>query len=170
MTARGSTSGAAPRRLPARNLPTGPRATRVARSRKRLRVTTRVLDAVVAVVRIQPAPQTSADGELAACDGRHPLPEGWSPAGALAARVTSGRRAAPEGEVRRPPQKAQHHGVEGRATGRRRLPLTDDLLARPSPLHFDHIDFLGRYACFRPVEAGRRPLPEPSARAVEVVR
>ncbi len=40
----------------------------------------------------------------------------------------------------------------------------DDLLARLSPLRFDHINFLGRYAFFRPQEAGRRPLREPSTR------
>ncbi len=42
------------------------------------------------------------------------------------------------------------------------FPVTDDLLARLSPLQFDHINFLGRYAFFRPQEAGRRPLREPS--------
>ncbi|MFF4833543.1 Tn3 family transposase [Streptomyces sp. NPDC001315] len=42
------------------------------------------------------------------------------------------------------------------------FPGTDDLLARLSPLQFDHINFLGRYAFFRPQEAGRRPLREPS--------
>lgn len=42
------------------------------------------------------------------------------------------------------------------------FPVTDDLLARLSPLQFDHINFLGRYALFRPQEAGRRPLREPS--------
>jgi hypothetical protein len=34
--------------------------------------------------------------------------------------------------------------------------------ARLSPLQFDHINFLGRYAFSRPQEAGRRPLREPS--------
>ncbi|MFG2126134.1 Tn3 family transposase [Streptomyces sp. NPDC048710] len=29
------------------------------------------------------------------------------------------------------------------------LPVTDDLLARLSPLPFDHINFLGRYEVFR---------------------
>ncbi|GAA3904402.1 hypothetical protein GCM10022244_13240 [Streptomyces gulbargensis] len=43
------------------------------------------------------------------------------------------------------------------------FPVTDGLLARLSPLQFDHINFLGRYAFFRPQEAGRRPLREPSA-------
>ncbi|WP_078625105.1 Tn3 family transposase [Streptomyces californicus] len=38
------------------------------------------------------------------------------------------------------------------------FPVTDDLLARLSPLQFDHINFLGRYAFFRPQEPGRRPL------------
>ncbi len=42
------------------------------------------------------------------------------------------------------------------------FPVTDDLLARLSPLQFDHINFLGRYAFFRPQEAGRRPLRAPS--------
>ncbi|MEV8098269.1 hypothetical protein [Kitasatospora sp. NPDC085879] len=42
------------------------------------------------------------------------------------------------------------------------FPVSDDLLARRSPLRFDHIDFLGRYAFFRSEEAGRRPLREPS--------
>ncbi|MEV0742133.1 Tn3 family transposase [Streptomyces sp. NPDC050549] len=42
------------------------------------------------------------------------------------------------------------------------FPVTDDLLARLSPLQFDHINFLGRYAFFRPAEAGRRPLRQPS--------
>lgn len=42
------------------------------------------------------------------------------------------------------------------------FPVTDDLLARLSPLQFDHINFLGRYAFFRPQETGRRPLREPS--------
>ncbi|MGW1520803.1 Tn3 family transposase [Streptomyces sp. NPDC002287] len=43
------------------------------------------------------------------------------------------------------------------------FPVIDDLLARLSPLKFDHINFLGRYAFFRPQEAGRRPLREPSS-------
>ncbi|MFJ7272040.1 Tn3 family transposase [Streptomyces sp. NPDC099050] len=43
------------------------------------------------------------------------------------------------------------------------FPVTDDLLARLSPLQFDHINFLGRYAFLRPPGAGRRPLCEPSA-------
>ena len=42
------------------------------------------------------------------------------------------------------------------------FPVTDDLLARLSPLQFDHINFLGRYVFFRPAEAGRRPLRQPS--------
>ncbi|WP_395298386.1 Tn3 family transposase [Kitasatospora hibisci] len=42
------------------------------------------------------------------------------------------------------------------------FPVTDDLLARLSPFQFDHINFLGSYAFFRPQEAGRRPLREPS--------
>lgn len=43
------------------------------------------------------------------------------------------------------------------------FPVTDDLLARLSPLQFDHINFLGRYAFFRLQEAGLRPLRDPSA-------
>ncbi|MFJ3309557.1 Tn3 family transposase [Streptomyces sp. NPDC086549] len=42
------------------------------------------------------------------------------------------------------------------------FPVTDDLLARLSPLQFDHINFLGRNAFFRPAQAGYRPLREPS--------
>ncbi|WP_107120712.1 Tn3 family transposase [Streptomyces olivochromogenes] len=42
------------------------------------------------------------------------------------------------------------------------FPVTGDLLACLSPLQFDHINFLGRYVFFRPQEAGRRPLREPS--------
>ncbi|MCX5141873.1 Tn3 family transposase [Streptomyces sp. NBC_00338] len=42
------------------------------------------------------------------------------------------------------------------------FPVTDDLLARLSPLQFDHINFLGRYAFFRPQEPGRRPLRDPA--------
>ncbi|MEV0990829.1 Tn3 family transposase [Streptomyces sp. NPDC049949] len=38
------------------------------------------------------------------------------------------------------------------------FPVTDDLLARLSPLQFDHINFLGRYAFFRPQEPGQLPL------------
>ncbi|MFE9574366.1 Tn3 family transposase [Streptomyces sp. NPDC006692] len=43
------------------------------------------------------------------------------------------------------------------------FPVTDDLPARLSPLQFDHINFLGRYAFFRLQEVGQRPLREPSA-------
>ncbi|MYW43739.1 Tn3 family transposase [Streptomyces sp. SID161] len=43
------------------------------------------------------------------------------------------------------------------------FPVTDDILARLSPLQFDHINFLGRYAFFRPRDAGHRPQSEPSA-------
>lgn len=43
------------------------------------------------------------------------------------------------------------------------FPVIDDLLARLSPLQFDHINFLGRYAFFRPQEAGLRPLRDASA-------
>lgn len=34
------------------------------------------------------------------------------------------------------------------------FPVTDDLLARLSPLQYDHIDFLGRYVFTRPCGAG----------------
>lgn len=53
-------------------------------------------------------------------------------------------------------------GPGGQAAGRRRLSVTDDLLASLSPLQFDHINFLGRYVFFRPQVAGHRPLREPS--------
>ncbi|WP_406109865.1 Tn3 family transposase [Kitasatospora purpeofusca] len=39
--------------------------------------------------------------------------------------------------------------------------VTDDLLARISPLQLDRVNFSGRYAFFRPAEAGLRPLREP---------
>ncbi|MEU3991737.1 Tn3 family transposase [Streptomyces platensis] len=42
------------------------------------------------------------------------------------------------------------------------FPVTDDLLARLSPLQFDHINFLGRYSFFRPQEPVRRPLRNPA--------
>ncbi|WP_328765321.1 MULTISPECIES: Tn3 family transposase [unclassified Streptomyces] len=38
------------------------------------------------------------------------------------------------------------------------FPDTGDPLARLSPLQFEHINFLGRYAFFRLQESGRRPL------------
>jgi hypothetical protein len=43
------------------------------------------------------------------------------------------------------------------------FPVTDELFARLSPLQFDHINFLGRYAFFRPAGAGLRPLRNPDA-------
>ncbi|MFE1877151.1 transposase [Streptomyces sp. NPDC059496] len=42
------------------------------------------------------------------------------------------------------------------------FPVTDELLFRLPPLQFDHINFLGRYAFFRPQEPGRRPLRDPA--------
>jgi hypothetical protein len=39
------------------------------------------------------------------------------------------------------------------------FPVTNDLL---SPLQFDHINVLGRYALCHPAGAGRRPLRAPS--------
>ncbi|WP_224284378.1 transposase [Streptomyces sp. LS1784] len=39
--------------------------------------------------------------------------------------------------------------------------VTNDLLAHLSPLQFDLINFLGRYAFLRPQEAGHRPLRAP---------
>jgi hypothetical protein len=39
--------------------------------------------------------------------------------------------------------------------------VTDELLARLSPLQCDHINFLGRYAFTRPAASGLRPLREP---------
>ncbi|MER6917039.1 Tn3 family transposase [Streptomyces sp. NPDC000594] len=50
---------------------------------------------------------------------------------------------------------AKHLAADG-------FPVTDDLLAHLSPPQFDHINFLGRYAFFRPAGAGLRPLREPS--------
>jgi hypothetical protein len=38
------------------------------------------------------------------------------------------------------------------------FPVTDELLARLSPLQYDHIDFLGRYAFTRPAVPERCPL------------
>ena len=43
------------------------------------------------------------------------------------------------------------------------FPVTDELLARPSPLQYDHINFLGRYAFTRPAVPGLRPLRDPHA-------
>ncbi|GGT93142.1 hypothetical protein GCM10010272_42500 [Streptomyces lateritius] len=44
------------------------------------------------------------------------------------------------------------------------FPVTDELLARLSPLQYDHIDFLGRYAFTRrPAVPGRRELRDPHA-------
>lgn len=41
------------------------------------------------------------------------------------------------------------------------FPVTDELLARLSPLQFDHINFLGRYAFTRPPTPGLRQLRDP---------
>jgi TnpA family transposase len=41
------------------------------------------------------------------------------------------------------------------------FPVTDELLARLSPLQYDHINFLGRYAFTRPAAPGLRKLRDP---------
>lgn len=41
------------------------------------------------------------------------------------------------------------------------FPVTDELLARLSPLQYDHINFLGRYAFTRPPVPGLRRLRDP---------
>ncbi|MFE5077423.1 Tn3 family transposase [Streptomyces halstedii] len=41
------------------------------------------------------------------------------------------------------------------------FPVTDELLARLSPLQYDHINFLGRYAFIRPAAPGLRKLRDP---------
>ncbi|KJS62399.1 transposase [Streptomyces rubellomurinus] len=41
------------------------------------------------------------------------------------------------------------------------FPVTDDLLPRLSPIQFDHINFLGRYAFTRIPAPGMRPLGDP---------
>jgi hypothetical protein len=41
------------------------------------------------------------------------------------------------------------------------FPVTDELLARLSPLQYDHINFLGRYAFTRPAAPGLRQLRAP---------
>lgn len=41
------------------------------------------------------------------------------------------------------------------------FPVTDELLARLSPLQYDHINFLGRYAFTRPAAPGLRQLRNP---------
>jgi hypothetical protein len=41
------------------------------------------------------------------------------------------------------------------------FPVTDDLLARLSPLQYDHINFLSRYAFTRPAAPGLRQLRDP---------
>ena len=41
------------------------------------------------------------------------------------------------------------------------FPVTDDLVARLSPLQYDHINFLGRYAFTRHPAPGTRPLHDP---------
>ncbi|WP_190233133.1 hypothetical protein [Streptomyces avicenniae] len=43
------------------------------------------------------------------------------------------------------------------------FPAIDDLLARLSPLRYDHINFLGRYAFTRPSKPGLCPLRDPRA-------
>jgi len=43
------------------------------------------------------------------------------------------------------------------------FPVTDDLVARLSPLQYDHINFLGRYAFTKPPAPGTRPLRDPNA-------
>lgn len=42
------------------------------------------------------------------------------------------------------------------------FPVTEDMLARLSPLQFEHINFLGRYAFARPDQTGLRPLRDPN--------
>ncbi len=44
------------------------------------------------------------------------------------------------------------------------FPVTDDLLTRLSPIQFDHINFLGRYAFTRSSAPGTRPLRDPHTR------
>jgi hypothetical protein len=41
------------------------------------------------------------------------------------------------------------------------FPVTDELLARLSPLQYDHINFLGRYAFSQPPAPGLRQLRDP---------
>ncbi|ASN23378.1 hypothetical protein LK07_04310 [Streptomyces pluripotens] len=41
------------------------------------------------------------------------------------------------------------------------FPVTDELLARLSPLQYDHINLLGRYAFTRPPAPGLRQLRDP---------
>ena len=43
------------------------------------------------------------------------------------------------------------------------FPVTDDLIARLSPLQYNHINFFGRYAFTRPPAPGTRPLRDPNA-------
>lgn len=45
------------------------------------------------------------------------------------------------------------------------FPVTDELPARLSPLQYDHVDFLGRYAVTRPAAPGLRQLRDPRADA-----
>jgi len=40
------------------------------------------------------------------------------------------------------------------------FPVTDDLLARLSPLQYDHINVFGRYAFTAPPAPGQRPLQQ----------
>ncbi|MFH8342687.1 Tn3 family transposase [Streptomyces sp. AM6-12] len=41
------------------------------------------------------------------------------------------------------------------------FPVTDELLTRLSPLQYDHVNFLGRYAFTRPPAPGLRQLRDP---------
>ncbi|MFE4371707.1 Tn3 family transposase [Streptomyces sp. NPDC056835] len=43
------------------------------------------------------------------------------------------------------------------------FPVTDELLARLSPLQYDHINFLGRYAFTRPPAPGLRQPRDPNS-------
>ncbi|MER6178671.1 Tn3 family transposase [Streptosporangium sp. NPDC001681] len=43
------------------------------------------------------------------------------------------------------------------------FPITDELLARLSPLQFDHVNLLGRYAFTRSPVPGLRPPHDPNA-------
>jgi hypothetical protein len=43
------------------------------------------------------------------------------------------------------------------------FPVTGDLVAGLSPLQYDYINFLGRYAFTRPPAPGTRPLRDPDS-------
>ncbi|MET9079773.1 hypothetical protein ABZX95_48725 [Streptomyces sp. NPDC004232] len=43
------------------------------------------------------------------------------------------------------------------------FPVTDELLARLSPLQYDHINFLGRYVFTRPPTPGLQQLSDPNS-------